>query len=113
MQVCILFCVVILPVAVQNSYIKTIKPERKKERQQKKSTLLSCCKKNPKNKNHSFKIWLQDLKPGNLAVNEDCELKVRYVYLKKHPDVLEGRRQQVRQLWTYWLVSVLGQAFCS
>lgn len=38
MQVCILVCVIcydILPVAVQNSYKKTIKPERKKERQQK------------------------------------------------------------------------------
>lgn len=35
MQVCVLVCVIcydiILPVAVQNSYIKTIKPERRKE----------------------------------------------------------------------------------
>ncbi|NXK59663.1 MK12 kinase, partial [Sylvietta virens] len=37
-------------------------------------------------KPHSFKIWLQDLKPGNLAVNEDCELKILDFGLARHTD---------------------------
>ncbi|NWZ94304.1 MK12 kinase, partial [Nesospiza acunhae] len=38
------------------------------------------------NSKHLFKIWLQDLKPGNLAVNEDCELKILDFGLARHTD---------------------------
>ncbi|KFW83212.1 Mitogen-activated protein kinase 12, partial [Manacus vitellinus] len=54
------------------------------ERKQERELYCACCK--IKKKSHPFEIWLQDLKPGNLAVNEDCELKILDFGLARHTD---------------------------